>query len=102
MTSTSPSWLASSHLMALSHLVSDGLADSLHVEAVALQSILGRDPLLLLVIFRLKLLSVVYHRLNLLLGEPAIGDHDLVLLSSRFVDAAGSERLGENMYKELI
>ena len=56
----------------------------LHVEAVALQTILGRDPLLLLVILSLELLSVVDHPLDLLLGEPAlvVGDRDLVLLSS--------------------
>merc|ERR1719370_1926348 len=59
----------------------------LHVEAVALQTILGGYPLLLLVIFSLELLSVVDHPLNLLLGKPAliVGDRDLVLLSSRLV-----------------
>merc|ERR1719260_166647 len=78
-------------------LVSDGLAvvfadlvlhllvvqGSLHVEAVALQSVLGRDPLLLLVILSLELLSVIDHPLDLLLGVSAlvVGDSDLVLPS---------------------
>merc|ERR1712203_1202463 len=44
----------------------------LHVEAVALQPVLGRDPLLLLVILSLELLSVVNHPLDLLLGKPAL------------------------------
>merc|ERR1719189_3158561 len=59
----------------------------LHVEAVALQPVLGGDPFLLLVILSLELLSVVHHPLDLLLRQSAlvVGDSDLVLLSSRFV-----------------
>merc|ERR1719381_198877 len=55
----------------------------LHVEAVALQPVLGGYPLLLLVILCLELFSIVDHPLDLLLGEPAlvVGDCDLVLLS---------------------
>merc|ERR1712119_155711 len=62
---------------------------SLHVEAVALQSVLGRDPVLLLVVLSLELLSVIDHPLDFLLGESAlvVGDRDLVLLSSGLVSS---------------
>merc|ERR1719429_257599 len=65
-------------------LVLDG---GLHVEAVALQAVLGRDPLLLLVVVILELLSVVHHPLNLFLGQTTlvVGDGDLVLLASALV-----------------
>merc|ERR1719341_2856969 len=61
----------------------------LHVEAVALQSVLGGDPVLLLVVLSLELLSVIDHPLDLLLGESAlvVGDRDLVLLSSGLVSS---------------
>merc|ERR1712088_26334 len=59
----------------------------LHVEAVALQSILGGYPLLLLLVLRFELVRIVHHPLDLLLGQPAlvVGDRDLVLLSGRLV-----------------
>ena len=62
---------------------------SLHVEAVALQSVLGGDPVLLLVVLSLELLSVIDHPLDFLLGESAlvVGDRDLVLLSSGLVSS---------------
>merc|ERR1719285_412561 len=78
-------------LVILAYLVLDLLVvqGGLHVEAVALQPVLGRDPLLLLVILSLELLSVVDHPLDLLLGKPAlvVGDRDLVLLSGRLVSS---------------
>merc|ERR1711936_664079 len=59
----------------------------LHVEAVALQAVLGGDPVLLLVVLVLELLGVVDHALDLLLGETAliVSDGDLVLLASALV-----------------
>merc|ERR1719433_907448 len=59
----------------------------LHVEAVGLEAVLGRDPVLLLVVLGLELLSVVDHALDLLLGEPSlvVGDGDLVHLASGLV-----------------
>ena len=70
--------------LVLDLLVLDG---GLHVEAVRLQIVLCRDPLLLLVVVVLELLRVIDHPLDLLLGEPAliIGDGDLVLLPGRLV-----------------
>merc|ERR1719264_1188695 len=63
------------------------LKSGLHVEAVALQPILGRNPVLLLVILCLELLGIIHHPLNLLLGQAAlvISDGDLVLLASALV-----------------
>merc|ERR1719228_73044 len=62
---------------------------SFHVEAVALKFILSRNPVLLLVILSLELLSVIHHPLYLLLGQAAlvIGDSDLVLLASTLVSS---------------
>merc|ERR1712228_554681 len=59
----------------------------LHVEAVALQAVLGRDPVLLLVVLVLELLGVVDHALDLFLGQTAlvVSDGDLVLLPSALV-----------------
>merc|ERR1712232_1438152 len=59
----------------------------LHVEAVALQTILGGDPVLLLGVLVLELLGVIHHALDLFLGQTAlvVGDGDLVLLSSALV-----------------
>merc|ERR1719322_1137141 len=59
----------------------------LHVEAVTLQAILGRDPVLLLVVLVLELLSVVDHTLDLFFGQTTlvIGDSDLVLLAGALV-----------------
>merc|ERR1711936_249073 len=60
---------------------------SLHVEAVALQAVLGGDPVLLLIVLVLELLGVIDHALDLLLGQTAlvVGDGDLVLLASALV-----------------
>ena len=44
----------------------------LHVKAVALQAVLGGDPVLLLGVLVLKLLGVVDHALDLLLGQTAL------------------------------
>merc|ERR1712033_98647 len=69
----------------ISHLlVLDG---GLHVEAVALQSVLGCDSVLLLVVFLLELFSVIDHALNFFLGQTTlvIGNGDLVLLASALV-----------------
>merc|ERR1712033_22802 len=65
-------------------LVLDG---GLHVEAVALQSVLGCDSVLLLVVFLLELFSVIDHALNFFLGQTTlvIGNGDLVLLASALV-----------------
>merc|ERR1711913_196594 len=59
----------------------------LHVEAVALQTILGGDPVLLLGVLVLELLSVIHHALDLFLGQTAlvVGDGDLVLLPGALV-----------------
>merc|ERR1719422_2267268 len=59
----------------------------LHVEAVGLESVLGADPLALLLVLRLVLLRLVHHLLDVLLGQAAlvVGDRDLVLLSSGLV-----------------
>merc|ERR1712228_344173 len=59
----------------------------LHVEAVALQAVLGRDPVLLLVVLVLELLGVVDHALDLFLGQTylVVSDGDLVLLPSALV-----------------
>merc|ERR1712154_608323 len=75
----------------------------LHVEAVALQAVLSGDPVLLLVVLVLELLSVVDHTLNLLLGEATliVGDGDLALLASALVtgrhvqDAVGVDVEGD-------
>merc|ERR1711890_89012 len=82
-------------------LIADGLAivlrdlvldlfviqSSLHVEAVALESVLGRDPILLLFVICLEFLSIIDHALNLFLGQSAlvVGNGNLVLLTSRLV-----------------
>merc|ERR1712079_778865 len=59
----------------------------LHVEAVALQTILGGDPVLLLGVLVLELLGVIHHALDLFLGQTAlvVGDGDLVLLPGALV-----------------
>merc|ERR1712106_1221489 len=63
------------------------LNGSLHVETVALQSVLGGDPLLLLLIICLEFLSIVHHTLNFLLRKATlvVGDGDLILLASALV-----------------
>merc|ERR1719154_680463 len=63
------------------------IKSGLHVEAVALKTILGRDPLLLLLIISFELLGIIHHALNVLLGQTAlvVGDGDLVLLSGALV-----------------
>merc|ERR1712033_116616 len=69
----------------ISHLlVLDG---GLHVKVVALQSVLGCDSVLLLVVFLLELFSVIDHALNFFLGQTTlvIGNGDLVLLASALV-----------------
>merc|ERR1712232_149959 len=85
----------------VSHLlIIDG---GLHVEAVALKTVLGGDPILLLVVLVLELLSVVDHALDLLLGQTAlvVGDGDLVLLPGALVadrhvqDAVGVDVEGD-------
>merc|ERR1719204_1132987 len=65
-------------------LILDG---GLHVEAVALQSILGGDPLLLLLVIGFELLGIVDHLLDFLLGQAAlvVCDRDFVLLAGRLV-----------------
>merc|ERR1712186_18615 len=59
----------------------------LHVEAVALQTVLGGDPVLLLGVLVLELLGVIHHALDLFLGQTAlvVGDGDLVLLPSALI-----------------
>merc|ERR1719357_2378379 len=82
-------------------LILDG---GLHVEAVALQSILGGDPLLLLLVIRLELLGIVDHLLNLLLGQAAlvVGDRDLVLLAGRLIRSGHVEdTVGVNIEGDL-
>merc|ERR1719452_327630 len=69
----------------VSHLlIIDG---GLHVEAVRLQAVLSRDPVLLLVVVILELFSIVNHPLDFLLRKTAliVCDGDLVLLASRLV-----------------
>merc|ERR1719154_795612 len=63
------------------------IKSGLHVKAVALKTILGRDPLLLLFIISLELLGIIHHALNVLLRQTAlvVGDGDLVLLSGALV-----------------
>merc|ERR1719391_1470152 len=76
-------------LVVLGDLVGDLLVldGSLHVEAVAFKTVLGRNSVLLLVVLVLELLGVVDHPLNLFLGETSlvVGDGDLVLLAGGFV-----------------
>merc|ERR1719376_335085 len=59
----------------------------LHVETIALETILGADSLLLLLVIGLVLLSIVHHSLNLFFGQTAlvIGDGDLILLAGALV-----------------
>merc|ERR1719394_2305059 len=61
------------------------LHSRLEVEAVSLQTQLSFQALPLLLVVFLELLSVLYHLLNLVLGEPAlvVGDGDLRLLAQR-------------------
>merc|ERR1719193_2031302 len=63
------------------------LDSCLHVEAVALQTILGRDSVLLLLIISLELFSIGHHALNLFLGESSlvISNGDLILFTSRLI-----------------
>merc|ERR1719356_839972 len=63
------------------------IESGLHIEAVALKSILCRNPVLLLVVLSLELLSVTDHSFDLFLGKPSlvVGDRDLVLLASGLV-----------------
>uniref|UniRef100_A0A1I8I9W5 Secreted protein n=1 Tax=Macrostomum lignano TaxID=282301 RepID=A0A1I8I9W5_9PLAT len=65
--------------LVLELLVLDSLA---HGEGVALERVLGRDALLLLVVLGLVALGLVDHPLDVLLAETAlvVGDGDLVLL----------------------
>merc|ERR1712040_15544 len=86
--------MASSHFSVIFFLSSSeilsatfSLDGSLHVEAVAFKTVLGRDSVLLLVVLVLELLGVVDHPLNLFLGETSlvVGDGDLVLLAGGFV-----------------
>merc|ERR1719357_300046 len=82
-------------------LILDG---GLHVEAVALQSVLGGDPLLLLFVIRLELLGIVDHLLDFLLGQAAlvVGDRDLVLLAGRLVRSGHIEdTVGVNIEGDL-
>merc|ERR1711931_467975 len=76
-------------LVVLGDLVGDLLVldGSLHVEAVAFKTVLGRNSVLLLVVLVLELLGVVDHPLDLFLGETSlvVGDGDLVLLAGGFV-----------------
>merc|ERR1719357_560128 len=59
------------------------IESGLHVKAVALKSILGRNPVLLLIVLSLELLSITDHSLDFFLGKPSlvVGDRDLVLLA---------------------
>merc|ERR1719517_412940 len=69
------------------------IESGLHIEAVALKSILGRNPVLLLVVLSLELLSIADHSFDFLLGKPSlvIGDRDLVLLASGLVSSGDVE-----------
>merc|ERR1712202_93335 len=75
--------MSSSDILSFTFSSSSGL----HVEAVALQPILGGDSLLLLFIVSLKLLGIIHHSLDFLLGQTAlvVGDGYLVLLASALV-----------------
>uniref|UniRef100_A0A1I8IA95 Recep_L_domain domain-containing protein n=1 Tax=Macrostomum lignano TaxID=282301 RepID=A0A1I8IA95_9PLAT len=70
--------------LVLELLVLDSLA---HGEGVALERVLGRDALLLLVVLGLVALGLVDHPLDVLLAETAlvVGDGDLVLLVGAFL-----------------
>merc|ERR1719228_199506 len=70
--------------LVLQLLILDGC---LHVEAVALQTILGRNSVLLLLIISLELFSIGHHTLNLFLGESSlvISNGNLILFTSRLV-----------------
>merc|ERR1712047_184177 len=65
------------------------IESGLHIEAVALKSILGRNPVLLLVVLSLELLSITDHSLDFFLGKPSlvVGDRDLVLLAGGLVSS---------------
>merc|ERR1719193_1389571 len=65
------------------------IESSFHVEAVAFKLVLGRDPVLLLVILSLELLCIIHHPLNLFFGQTTliIGDGDLVLLACAFISS---------------
>merc|ERR1719192_1766304 len=69
------------------------IESGLHVEAVALKSILGRNPVLLLVVLSLELLSIADHSFDFFLGKPSlvVGDRDLVLLASGLVSSGHVE-----------
>merc|ERR1719370_1618886 len=69
------------------------IESGLHIEAVALKSILGRNPVLLLVVLSLELLSITDHSFNFFLGKPSlvVGDRDLVLLASGLVSSGHVE-----------
>merc|ERR1719434_320753 len=86
----------------VSHLlILDG---GLHVEAVALQTVLGRDSVLLLVIFLLELLSIIDHAFNFFLGQTTlvVGDGDLVLLASALVTGRHiQDTVGVNVKSDL-
>merc|ERR1719270_1451868 len=62
----------------------------LEVEAVSLKTQLSFQALRLLLVVFLKLLSVLHHLFNLVLGQPAlvVGDGDLRLLAGRLVQGA--------------
>merc|ERR1712180_563925 len=69
------------------------IESGLHVEAVALKSILGRNPVLLLVVLSLELLSITDHSFDFFLRKPSlvVGDRDLVLLASGLVSSGDVE-----------
>merc|ERR1719285_966864 len=48
------------------------IESGLHVEAVALKSILGRNPVLLLIVLGLELLGITDHSFDFFLGKPPL------------------------------
>ncbi|EJY57529.1 AAEL016995-PA [Aedes aegypti] len=66
------------------------LHGGLHVEAVRLQSVLGRDGFLLLLVLRAVFLRFVDHAFDILLAETAlvVGDGDLVFLVGRLLEGS--------------
>merc|ERR1712212_464233 len=65
------------------------IKSSFHVEAVAFELVLSRDPVLLLVILCLELLGIIHHPFNLFFGQTTlvIGDGDLVLLACALISS---------------
>merc|ERR1719192_2860000 len=76
-------------LVVFADLVLVVIESGLHVEAVALKSILGGNPVLLLVVLSLELLSITDHSFDFFLGKPSlvVGDRDLVLLAGGLVSS---------------